>query len=89
MYGISIVPDKASSREKARPRVAERVMGREAEPPPKSCENDPNGDNMFETQERTIVWVDRARIAQKSAKNDHAQHDFFDLANKCLCLGWY
>ena len=44
---------------------------------------------MFETQERTIVWVDWARIAQKSAKNDHAWHDFFDLANKCLCLRWY
>ena len=44
---------------------------------------------MFETQERTIVLVDRARIAQKSAKNDHAWHEFVDLANKCLCLGWY
>ncbi len=44
---------------------------------------------MFKTQERTIAWVNRARIAQKSVKNDHAWHDFFDLANKCLCLGWY
>jgi hypothetical protein len=44
---------------------------------------------MFKTQERTIVWVNRARIAQKSAKNDHAWHEFVDLANKCLCLRWY
>ncbi len=55
----------------------------------KAAKMTPDGDNMFETQERTIVWVDRARITQKSAKNDHAWQEFFDLANKCLHLGWY
>jgi hypothetical protein len=45
--------------------------------------------NIFETQERSIVWLNRAKIAQKLAKNDHEWHEFFDLANKCLCLGWY
>ncbi len=83
------MPEKASSREKARPRVAERVVGRGAEPPKKAVKTTPDGDNMFETKQRTIVWVDLARKAQKLAKNDHAWHEFFDLANKCLCLRWY
>jgi hypothetical protein len=91
-YGIPIMQEKASSREKARPRVAERVMGpwvEERNPPKNTVKTTSDGENMFETQERTIVWLDRARMAQKSAKNDHAWHEFVDLANKCLCLWWY
>ena len=61
----------------------------ERNPPKNTAKTTSDGDNRFETQERTIVWVHRARIAQKSAKNDHAWHEFVDLANKCLCLGWY
>ncbi len=61
----------------------------ERNPPKKAAKTAPDGDDMFKTQERTILWVDRARITQKSAKKDHAWHEFFDLANKCLRLGWY
>ena len=46
----------------------------------------PDDEDMFETQEWTIGGADRARKAPKTAKNDHAWHDFDDLANKCLCL---
>jgi hypothetical protein len=70
------------------PRAAER-RSFERNSSKKAGKTTPYGDNMFETLERTIVWVDWARIAQKSAKNDHAWHDFFDLADKCLFLGWY
>ena len=46
----------------------------------------PDDEGMFETQELTIRRADRARKAPKTANNDHAWHDFDDLANKCLCL---
>ena len=58
-------------------------MGRAAEAPEKRCETTSASDDMFETQERTIGGSNRAR---RAAKNDHAWHDFDDLANKCLCL---
>ena len=78
------MPEKAPSREKARPRVAERVIGRGAEYPQKAAKTTPDGDNMFETQERTIARVDRARIAQKWAKNDHAWHDILRFGEQML-----
>ncbi len=49
----------------------------------------PYNEDVFETQELTIGGADWARKAPKTAKNDHAWHDFVDLANKCLCFGWY
>jgi hypothetical protein len=48
-----------------------------------------DGDDILETQERTISGAKRARKAQKQAKKEHACHDFCNLANKSLCFGWY
>ncbi len=65
-------------------------------PPKNAAKTTPDDDDMFETQELTDMFetqeltvggADRARKAPKTAKNDHAWHDFVDLANKCLCFG--
>ena len=61
----------------------------ELKPPQLAAKTTPTDEDMFETQESTIGEADRARKAPKMAKNDHAWHDFVDLANKCLCFGWY
>ncbi len=59
----------------------------ELKPLKNAAKTTPDDEDMFEIQELTIGGADRARKALKTAKNDHAWHDFVDLANKCLCLG--
>jgi hypothetical protein len=63
-------------------------VGRGAEPAINAAKTTPYDEDMFETQELTIGGADpsRARKAPKTAKNDHAWHDFVDLANKGLCF---
>ena len=61
----------------------------ERNPPQNAAKTIPDDDDVYETQERTIGAADRAGRAPKTAKNDHAWHDFVDLANKCLCFGSY
>ena len=61
-------------------------MGRGAEPAINAAKTTPDDEDMFETQELTVRGADRARKAPKTAKNDHAWHDFDDLANSvCVC----
>ena len=64
-------------------------MGRGAEPAINAAKTTPDDEDMFETQELTIGGADRARKAPKTANNDHAWHDFVDLANKFLSSGRY
>jgi hypothetical protein len=48
-----------------------------------------DGDSMFETPELSILGADQAKKAASTAKADHACHDFGNIANIFLCLGWY
>ena len=61
----------------------------ELKSPKNAAKTTPDDEDMFETQELTIGGADRARKAPKTANNDHAWHDFVDLANKFLCSGRY
>jgi hypothetical protein len=54
----------------------------ELKPPKNAAKTTSNDEDMFETQELTIGGADRARKAPKTAKNDHAWHDFVDLRTK-------
>ena len=66
-----------------------RVMDRGAHPPKNAAKTISDGDDVFETQERTIGVADRARKAPKQAKKEHAWHDFVYLENKWLCFRSY
>ncbi len=48
----------------------------------------PDGKNMFETQKNHLMGGS-GKESIAIGENHHAWHEFLDLANKCLCLGWY
>ena len=92
-YGIPIVPEKATSREKACPRVAEGVMGWGAETPEKRCENDSRIPMVktcsIHTKESFDGWIGQGEHSNRRRMIMHATNSSIWRTNVCVSGGIY